>query len=118
VIERCNELSETHDADVAVDFGGPAGVFADSLNRCHRLASREVIQACGALFDAIVEATVRFRADPALDAAVGGVVKRTVGDQWVWSRRASLVDVTPLMAATLARGFVPAGSSVPLVAWR
>lgn len=117
VRDRCNELSETHDATVAVDFGGPAGVLADGLDRCERMQGREVIQACGGMYDAIVEAAVMFRQDDAMDAAVAGVVKKPVGDLWVWSRKASVADVSPLMAATLARGSAPR-AVVPLVSWR
>jgi hypothetical protein len=116
-VERCNQLTSDHDATVAVDYGGPAGVLADSLERCVRLKSREVVQACGALYDAIIEGCVTFRQDDAFDVAVTGVVKRTVGDNWVWSRRASTTDVTPLMAATLA--MPAAGDEVaPFAMWR
>jgi hypothetical protein len=107
VAERCNELTAAHGSTVAIDFGGPAGVLADNIERCQRMQGREVIQACGAMYDAIVEAAVTFRQDDAMDAAVEGVVKKPVGDQWVWSRRASMADVTPLVAATLARGTGP-----------
>lgn len=102
VVERANELSERHAASVAVDFGGPAGVFADSLTNCQRMSGREVVQACAAFFDAVIDANVKVRTDLALDAAVGGAVKKPVGDGFVWSRKASTADVTPLMAATLA----------------
>lgn len=117
VIDRCNQLTGDHGATVAVDFGGPAGVLAGNLHRCQRMQGREVVQACGAMYDAIVEDEVTFRQDDAMDAAVNGVVKRPVGDNWVWSRRASTADVTPLMAATLARAAVPVGESEPWVAY-
>jgi hypothetical protein len=117
VAARANELTAEHKSTIALDFGGPAGVLADSLERCKRLQGRDVVQACGAMYDAIVEATVTFRTDPALDSAVDGVVKKPVGDQWVWSRKASMSDVTPLMAATIARGSQPPGGNI-LVAWR
>jgi hypothetical protein len=102
VVERCNELSTRHGGSVAVDYGGPAGVLADQLDRCEALNSREVVKACGGLYDAILENRVVFRSDPAFDAAVEGAVKKPVGDNWVWSRKASVADVSPLMAATLA----------------
>jgi hypothetical protein len=116
VVDRCNELTSTHGGVVALDFGGPAGVLADSIKKCERMAGREVVQACGAMFDAIVERRVRFRAsDVASDpftTAVMGAVKKPVGDNWVWSRSASAGDVTPLMAATVALAAdAPAASS-------
>lgn len=101
-VDRCNELTAEHGGVVAVDFGGPAGVLADGIDSCERMQGGTVVRACGALFDAIVDNRVTFRQDDAFDAAVEGAVKKPVGDMWVWSRKASLADVTPLMAATLA----------------
>ena len=102
VVERANQLTRKHGGTVAVDFGGPAGVLADSLESCDPLRGGEVVRACGAMYDAILNGDVTFRSDPALNAAVEGASKKSVGDQWVWSRRGSAADVTPLMAATLA----------------
>jgi len=102
VVGRANELSATHGAQVAIDARGPAGGFADQIRRCNPMDGGEVIEACAAMYDAIADGTVKFRTDPAFDAAIEGVVKKQVGDRWVWSRMASAEDVTPLMAATLA----------------
>lgn len=102
VADRCNELTKAHGGKVALDFGGPAGVLADSIRKADRLKSQEVVRACGGFFDAIADATITVRRDSALDAAVEGAVKKPVGDAWVFSRRASSEDVTPLMAAALA----------------
>jgi hypothetical protein len=35
-------------------------------------------------------------------AAVRGAVTRPLGDSWVWSRKSSAVDISPLVAVTLA----------------
>lgn len=102
VVERCNELTDKWGGAVGVDHRGPAGVLADSIDRCAKLSSRDVLKACGGLFDAIVEQQVQFRQDSALDTSVEGAVKKTVGDMWAWSRKASTADVTPLMASTVA----------------
>jgi hypothetical protein len=109
-VGRMNELTSSHGATVAVDFGGPAGVLADSLENCEQVDGRRVLQACGWLYDAIREHTVRFRSDRAFDAAINGAVKKVVGDMWAWSRKGSIADVTPLMAATLAFRSSPAES--------
>jgi hypothetical protein len=101
-VERANELTARHGATIAIDFQGPAGVLADSLKRPEQMNSRQVLQACGAMYDAISSGTVTFRSDRAFDAAVHGAVKKVVGDMWTWSRKGSVADVTPLMAATLA----------------
>lgn len=103
VVERCNELLDRWGGAVVLDNGGPAGVLADSIvGECRRLAAREVIEACAALFDAVVESRVAVRRHEGLTKAVEGAVRRDVGDAWVWSRKSSLADPSPLMAASLA----------------
>ena len=42
-------------------------------------------------------------APPALDAAVAGAAKRSLGDSWAWARRGLSVDISPLVAVSLAR---------------
>jgi hypothetical protein len=106
-VARANELTRTHGGTVAIDSGGPAGSFADLLDSCEEMKAGDVVRACAAMYDSIIDGSVTFRSDPAFDAAVDGAAKRTVGDRWVWSRKASMADVTPLMAATLARASEP-----------
>lgn len=105
-VERANALTGKHGVSVAIDAKGPAGVLEDLLDDCDALDSNTVVQSCEDMFDAIVEATVRFRAiaepgDPFYDAMTGAT-KKPVGDRFVWSRKTSANDVTPLMAASLA----------------
>jgi hypothetical protein len=102
VVDRANELIDRHGTAIALDFGGPAGVVADSLRRCERMTGRTVLQACAATYDAIIEGTVKFRTDQAFDAAIHGAVRKVVGDMWAWSRKGSVADITPIMAASLA----------------
>jgi hypothetical protein len=66
------------------------------------MTGRTVLQACAATYDAIIEGTVRFRTDQAFDAAIHGAVRKVVGDMWAWSRKGSVADITPIMAASLA----------------
>jgi hypothetical protein len=49
-----------------------------------------------------VRAQVSHRGDYRLTDAVVGATKRQVGDAWAWKRRGHS-DITPLVAATLAR---------------
>lgn len=104
VAERCNELAAKHGARVVMDFGGPAGALADSIDRCgddERLKGRTVAQACVGLYDAIVDQHVLFRSAPELDEAAAAALKRPLGDTFVWQRKAAGGEV--LMAASLAR---------------
>jgi hypothetical protein len=103
VVDRANELRAAHGARVVLDGGGPAGALADSIDGCEALSGSTVIDAHGAFFDAVVECEgISVRTDKALDLAVDGAVKKMVGDRFVWSRKASTEDVTPLEAVTLA----------------
>lgn len=61
-------------------------------------------RACGVFFDCVENETLRHLGTQDLDNAVRGAAKRSVGDRWLWSRRESQVDITPLVAATLALG--------------
>jgi hypothetical protein len=38
-----------------------------------------------------------------LNDALAGARRRRLGDAWAWDRRDSTVDISPLVAATLAR---------------
>lgn len=40
--------------------------------------------------------------DRDLDAAVEGAARRPLGDAWVWARKSAEVDISPLVALTLA----------------
>lgn len=104
VIERMNQITANNPGSgVVLDSGGPAGSLADNIDHCDPWNGSKVIDAHAAFTDAVVEATgIAVRQDTALDKAVSGVVKKNVGDRFVWSRVASTEDVTPLEAATLA----------------
>ena len=79
---------------------------------------QEMTRSCGTIYDLISEDGLRHSGDDALDVAVKGAGQRTVGDAWAWSRRSSSVDITPLVAVTLAAGRVAvAWSSEPMVAF-
>jgi hypothetical protein len=94
---------------------GAGAVICDSLN-CGTIADRleasgleprrtgaqTMARACADLLDATGDATVHHRGQPALDDALQGAGKRPLGDGWAWSRRRSDVDISPLVAATLA----------------
>ena len=80
--------------DLTAGGGGSILVVTSSV--------REAGQAARQLFDAVAERTLRYVPRPALDAAVAGARQRTLGDAWAWSRRAVSVDISPLVAVTLA----------------
>lgn len=91
---------------VVVDLSGPASVVNDDLANLGietlNPAVKDVAQACSALLDGLIRPTVWHRDHADLDAAVRGASRRPIGDAWAWSRKNSLVDISPLVAATHA----------------
>lgn len=110
--------------NVVCDASGPAGSLLADLKDVdvepETVSAREHAQACGQFFDAVKDDGVRQDGSAELEAAVEGASVRALGDAWAWSRKTSAVDISPLVAVTLALwGFrtLPPASSEPLVAW-
>lgn len=90
-----------------IDAVGPAASLVDEIEALRvevvRPNVREVVQACGRFYDAVMDSgTLRHNGHPDLDAAVAGAVKRDLGDGWAWDRKSPEVDISPLVACTLA----------------
>ena len=105
---------------VILDPAGPAGVLVGPLTAAgitvREVTLREHVAACGQLLTAVLDGTMSHLGQPPLDAAVAAADRRDVGDGgWLWSRRRSSVDISPLVAATLARGFVPSVTRPPRI---
>lgn len=113
VVDRCNELTARNPGSwVVLDKGGPAGSLHDLIGQCEPMSGSDAVNAHGLFFDAVVERVgIAVRSHPVLDKAVEGAVKKSLGDRWVWSRKASTEDVTPLEAATFAWAAARAGRS-------
>lgn len=116
VVERVVELDrQWRPLSWSLDPAGPAGSLLLDLAAAgvavEAVETRKYAQACGALYDRIVEGTLEHRGQPALDAAVAGARRRALGDAWAWARRGGS-DVSPLVAVTLAvHGFAATAGS-------
>lgn len=92
---------------VVLDPSSRAGALIPALTKAGveltTVSGREMAQACGAFYDEVSEGDLRHLGQPTLNLAVDGARKRTVGDAWAWHRRDTSVDISPLVAATLAR---------------
>jgi len=93
---------------VVCDAVGPAHALLPALEK--RKVTVDPVNvsqhqgACGALFDDVVEGHLIHPDVDSLNAAVVGAEKRDIGDGgWLWSRKHSSVDISPLVAVTLAR---------------
>ncbi|KAB8179143.1 terminase [Streptomyces sp. 3MP-14] len=65
--------------------------------------AQEVAAGCGQLVDAVTQGTLRHIGQELLETAITGARTRPLGDAWGWGRRLSTVDISPLVAVTLAR---------------
>lgn len=107
VADRLVELRAEHgDAAVFLEAKGPRSSLSDDFDEVEVgvsfVSSDEMASACGLLFDDLLRSTVRHIGQAELDVSVRGAQRRQVGDAWVWSRAASMVEISPLVAATLA----------------
>jgi hypothetical protein len=106
VVERVGELCEKWDTMCAYDVTGPVATLAHELGSLGRrlvsINGADMTKACGQFFDDVVESRLRVKRDKGFDTAVAGARRRFVGDAWKWVRRDSSVDITPLVAATVA----------------
>jgi hypothetical protein len=119
VVGRVGELCVKWNTVCAYDAAGPVASLAhelESLGRRLVPVGGDVTKACGMFFDDVAEARLRVKRDRRLDMAVAGAARRFVGDAWKWVRRDSTVDITPLVAATVALWAMDTSRPVDVVA--
>lgn len=129
---RLLELRDEHTVTgIGFDPTGPAGALLPDLEKAglsvrgpknpHGLLvvvdGREGAQACENFLSTAVGRTLVHRDEGPLNAAVANAARRQVGDSWRWSRRDSTVDISPLVAATIAKWLDDQGrrSATPFV---
>lgn len=120
VVDRLVQLAERwRPVAIGLDTKGPAGSLLVDLDKAGigkpddpeapergDLAiptAQDVAAACGQLVDAVTQGTVRHIGQDEVTAAIRGAKTRPLGDAWAWGRRISTVDISPLVALTLAR---------------
>lgn len=93
---------------VVVDRQSPAFSMVDALKAAgvvvRETGPSDMGRACGAFYDAAIEATITHFDQDQLNDAVMGAKKRKIGDAglWGWDRKSVEVDISALVAATLA----------------
>lgn len=109
LIERAKELHERWGPRCwVVDGGSAAASLIPDLEAalgCEvvKPKAREVAAAVGQLYDAVTEGRLVHLDQAPLAVALAGARKRDLGDAWAWARRGVDVDISPLVAVTLAR---------------
>jgi hypothetical protein len=85
-----------------------------------RLTDADMGRACGHL-QSLVPNGMTHSDDPRLMVAIGGAVRREIGEgMWAWGRRKSGTDISPLVAATGALWLLaqePPKPARPFFAW-
>lgn len=125
LVARVAELMVEHDvAKLVCDGVGPAASLVPELEalgfEVTLVTAREHANACGILFDAVAQQTVRHLGTSELRSAIKGASKRPLLDSWAWARKGS-ADISPLVACTLALASVWSGVAAdpePMVAYR
>lgn len=112
IILKAAEVANRWGAFIVLDRGSPAASAVPALERAtmrndgthlvRLLPLTDLVRASGDFHDAALRAQISHRGDYRLTDAVTSATKRQVGEAWCWKRRGS-ADITPLMAATLAR---------------
>lgn len=107
VAARAGELLTAHKAGkLLIVARSPAAALIPDLDKLQvpyeEIDSAEYGDACGRFLDATQEAGVVHIGQGELQAAALGARLRSSGDTPVWSRRSSAVDISPIVAATVA----------------
>lgn len=107
VVEAC-VAKRARFTSLVLDPAGPAGQLVAPLEEAgltlHKVTVEEAKAACAQFLTAVTDKTLVHLGQPELNDAVGNADRRDVGDGgWLWSRKKSSVDISPLYAATLAR---------------
>jgi hypothetical protein len=114
VVGRALELSTRWGVPIRVDktsnAGGLLNLLAEAGVDVVAVGASDHAKATGQFIDACHSSTLRHLGGTYLRSAVAGAVLRPSGDAEVWARRSSKVDISPLVAATLALGGVPEAS--------
>jgi phage terminase large subunit-like protein len=109
------EMSRKWKAPVAVDISGPVGHLGNQLRqhgvKVIEFGPRDVAHACAEIYSRIADRRIRVRPNQCghcdqvpITTAVEGLTQQPVGDGWRWARKSTKVDISPMMAMTLAVG--------------
>lgn len=121
-VDRLADMAQDWSAPMVVlDPAGPAGGLVAALEeravKVTPVSGRELAQACGSFFDAVMERRLRHTAQPPLNEAVLASRRRPMGDAWAWARKDATSDISPLVAVTLAAHGLQALADQPAEPW-
>ena len=109
--ERVDRRDRWSPCATVIAPSGPAGSLITEAEAAGlevmKQSVREVAHGCASLYDATganpkvdLPPWLRHLDQPNLNAALAGAQKRDLGDAWLWSLKATVVDPSPLIAVT------------------
>lgn len=109
ILDRVKELHERWEPRAwVIDPSSAAGSLIGDIEE--RLGievvkpkARDAAIACGQFYDAVAEQALSHLDQAPLATALAGAQMRPLNDAWAWARRGVSVDISPLVAATLAK---------------
>lgn len=109
IADRLAELLQEHGGAgrVFYDGAGPRCTVPDELEAAgvvfETVTKEQLVEACGFLETLIKrDGALKVLDQPELTFAVKGGRRRFVGDAWTWARRASPVEISPIVGVTIA----------------
>lgn len=124
VVARLVDLHNEHSpVGIVCDAAGPAASLIPEIERIlgievRAVNAKEHANACGLIYDAVEQKTLRHLGTPELRAALKNAIKRPLGDAWAWSRKNSIGDITSLVSSTLALWGAENIRPEPATGWR
>jgi hypothetical protein len=107
LVDKLVDLYRSHEvAEIVCDGFGPSAAIAKLVDEAgitvRRMDSGDYGKACGFFVDQVGERKLRHLGQQELDNAIKGARSRPLVDRWAWSRTKSTINISPLVAATLA----------------
>lgn len=107
VVARCQEIAAKRwIREVVIDDKSPAAPLIPEFEAAGftvtKTGPRDMANACGSLYDAVVARNYRHVPHLKVSQAILDGRRRRLGDAWAIDRRSPDVDVSPLVAASLA----------------
>lgn len=106
---RLTDLVSRHNVSAVVyDPQSPAAAVAASItdqtvrSKLVAASARDFGEACQMITTGVTDRTLGHSGDPDVLTALDGAGKRPLNDLWRWSRTSTTVDISPLVAVTLA----------------
>lgn len=110
VVEEAKRLQQKYKITVGIDGRGPAASLIPQMKKqrisMKVLSTEDVLVSCAQIYTRVRAGTLLHTPADELTEAVGGAVKRPVGDRWAWGRKGVSAVVSPLEAGTIASWLV------------